>query len=406
MGVGIPKFGTWAVAEVDFPAGGNPWNGQPVIVAPSGDIFTPDTFPPAEYFNYLFNLAFVQDVVLLSVGGLGPARNWHTPFTDSAGTSGDLVWNQAVRRWMMVWWNGSNSMNADYYSGGDQVRVASGATAQAVAAIPGPSACGSDGVLYTMSGGTLFGLSGTTWSTVRAPFITASACAVATIGTAWALVVNDTSGAGWQYWSGASLAAGTKILDQAGTSPTNGWAMASNGATATLVCFVERAASGVVYTASTSAIVSTTNLTTFLGSTDVPLDITWDSTNSRWLMAVSVAGGTTTAFWYSSDGVHWTKASQLTSMRFGFTAIGGVNLRAIGALIAATAFDTVATFALCYSTDGGVTWNSSDTLFAGSSSTSAQLRASDVGFAIVYPNETTNQLQFSDRFGVPTAQLS
>jgi hypothetical protein len=74
---GYPAFGTWATAETDYPAGSNPWNGTPVIVGPPAqDYFTPDTKPPAQTFNYLFNKLFAQDTAVLVDAWSGILNNW------------------------------------------------------------------------------------------------------------------------------------------------------------------------------------------------------------------------------------------------------------------------------------------------------------------------------------------
>lgn len=45
---------TWA-ETVNFPAGGNPWNGNPLKLDPVANYFTPNEKPPAEDLNFLFN---------------------------------------------------------------------------------------------------------------------------------------------------------------------------------------------------------------------------------------------------------------------------------------------------------------------------------------------------------------
>src|SRR5271167_2551378 len=59
----LPIAPTWAL-ETNFAAGPNPWNGQPCKVPPVGDVFIPNTKPPAENLNYMFNL---RDGYLASV---------------------------------------------------------------------------------------------------------------------------------------------------------------------------------------------------------------------------------------------------------------------------------------------------------------------------------------------------
>lgn len=49
----IPSTTSWA--NGNYPAGGNPWNGQPKRAAPGTDGFTPNAVVPAEEMNYVVN---------------------------------------------------------------------------------------------------------------------------------------------------------------------------------------------------------------------------------------------------------------------------------------------------------------------------------------------------------------
>lgn len=62
---GQPANYPWAVSTPNYPAGPNPWNGQPIKVVPAGDYFTPNTHPPAEDFNYNLNQLGVVDQAIL-----------------------------------------------------------------------------------------------------------------------------------------------------------------------------------------------------------------------------------------------------------------------------------------------------------------------------------------------------
>lgn len=63
----------------NFPAGVNPWNGQPLAVQPAGTWFTPDTKPPAEEFNWLLGTIGVQQQSILDWCGSQAAQNWRVP---------------------------------------------------------------------------------------------------------------------------------------------------------------------------------------------------------------------------------------------------------------------------------------------------------------------------------------
>src|SRR5690348_7988621 len=52
----------WATAG-SYPAGSNPWSGQPVVVAPGSiNYWTPGQTLPAEILNYLLNVRDATDV--------------------------------------------------------------------------------------------------------------------------------------------------------------------------------------------------------------------------------------------------------------------------------------------------------------------------------------------------------
>ena len=69
----------WAVAEALYPAGSAPWSGLPVMVPPVGDIFTPNTKPPARYFNYLFNNHYKAILSTQVDQTVQAAENWQLP---------------------------------------------------------------------------------------------------------------------------------------------------------------------------------------------------------------------------------------------------------------------------------------------------------------------------------------
>lgn len=100
----IPAFGTWAT-EANYPGGPNPWNGQPTKVQPSPDYWTPNTKPPAQYFNYVFG-AIASDITALYAAGVTAAiDNWgaatQAVSLDSGTTfASPFVWDAFNTRWL------------------------------------------------------------------------------------------------------------------------------------------------------------------------------------------------------------------------------------------------------------------------------------------------------------------
>lgn len=98
-----PVF-TWAT-DANYPAGGDAWSGQPTKVEPSAgekaDGFVPDTFPPAEWFNSLFNntfeyLQYFDDFFTTSDEIVYPTAKTRTiQVTAGCGTADGGSWNNA-----------------------------------------------------------------------------------------------------------------------------------------------------------------------------------------------------------------------------------------------------------------------------------------------------------------------
>lgn len=116
----------WAQSTPNYPAGPNPWNAQPITVAPPGDYFTPNTYPAAQNFNYILQQLGNTDAAveswaqgneqhILDWTGAGPANNWKatqltTDIVTNMGVSGDTVnhgllasvWSPQLRAWISL----------------------------------------------------------------------------------------------------------------------------------------------------------------------------------------------------------------------------------------------------------------------------------------------------------------
>lgn len=90
----------------NYPAGGNPWNGQPTKVAPAYTYFTPNVPPAAQEMNYILNQ---RDAILTGVA-LGQwsaaVANWNPPSADIGGmtlqnTPTSAWWDAFSGQWMV-----------------------------------------------------------------------------------------------------------------------------------------------------------------------------------------------------------------------------------------------------------------------------------------------------------------
>src|SRR5579859_5504107 len=123
---GIPILGTWATLA-NYPAGGNPWNGNPTKTAPAFPYFTPGTGASALEVNYELNQLFTQDAAILQLAN--PVGDWQPTLTWS-GSNGPytILWNdyQATQatsqQWIISTFTGGNILT--YYGTGGDAAVA------------------------------------------------------------------------------------------------------------------------------------------------------------------------------------------------------------------------------------------------------------------------------------------
>ncbi len=113
MAVGIPQVPQLA-GETNYPAGGNPWNGTPIKVAPGVDYSTPNTKPPAQSFNYWLNLLSAQALANQNLSVSGAVANFDTVI---AGTTIDasltalpfVFWQPWSQKWIAVVQDGTTT---------------------------------------------------------------------------------------------------------------------------------------------------------------------------------------------------------------------------------------------------------------------------------------------------------
>lgn len=139
---------TFAV-ETDYPAGSNPWNGQPLKVAPVNDYFTPDTKPPAETFNYTLNGICNSLASLTDAATFGIVSNWNPignniTVVGGSASSGiiDIAWDAYYQRWISNPTGGSGYTVAVSNDGVNWVSWGSGDTTEGEGAICSDPATG------------------------------------------------------------------------------------------------------------------------------------------------------------------------------------------------------------------------------------------------------------------------
>lgn len=377
--------------------------------------------PPSliEQFTTQFNRSVTGVVVntVTDIFGLNACRNWQPAFT-GLNEAVDLVWNPAMRLWQYLYWDGTSNMSVTYYCGTDQQPIGTTETHTSITTLPYATMCTNSGVLQTIIAGSLYTLNPFStipgsWVGADTFFAGASASAMVALNTAdWAAIVSGTGGVTALYFAGVGGAAHSFTFTLTGAVPSGGWTMSANGTPAspgTLALFIGKAAvnagglAGIAYVANfSSTIVSSTSLTGIFGATDVPIDIAYDSYNQRWIVAVSVGGTATTAYWATKDGVNFTKLSQIGSMVISIVtrSIGATQLRSIGSVLFCAAYDSVlGQIFLSYSLDG-IVWKPTEVQFY---SIPFFLHVSDTQLAYIAVTNTSNQIRFSAKDGLPTA---
>jgi hypothetical protein len=398
----------WAVAETLYPAGSNPWNGQPVMVPPVGDIFTPGTKPPARYFNYLFNNLYAsilstQTYVLLN-GAVRACENWQPP-----SGLGVAKYNEAKPAW-------------DAFNGAWLLGYNSGAAVGIVSFVGlSPSSLyGTDIAVPAWGGGGNFALQtfvgtitsvckeGTDGVTYYLAVIATSTAAGHNIGDLYVYSFSSATNAFTQIFTthaAASVITDAKLLSVGGRlvlavasttagaagvytnpTPTNpatwtpislldcntSWDLAYSGIGGQIVAVANSLTStnepslltspdGVAWTGRSFGAVFSA------GDKGVGVAWGWDPSKApgvgAFLFCFTPSGTTHRRFLQSVDGIAWTTTDSLGTGLPTLTATAIWDLAAIGRVFVGMATDIasppVVGMFVVYSTDGGLTWTRS-----------------------------------------------
>lgn len=396
-----PAYSTRDFApDANFPAGSDPWSGQPTKVEPPGagsTGFVPNTGAGAQFFNKLLRDGFTQSsdgktyaqslrdavynflVALLGWLGFLNVQNWHASVSclvfDGNGTGGQVraKFVTGTRTWLLAGPVGavtpvtglvrstdiSSFPTSNEISGGNQLsNFAGNFDADPSGNIVYPGQGNTDG-------GTILDYNGSAWTKrtgLFAPVMVTPDVVYEPVSALWCVAGCNQTNSRIDVYTSSNRSAWT-----AGTRPAS--QPTSNGMYVTL---------GTDGLGKIVMLVHDVINNKFLSSTSTDGGATWSAmvtinaaftpanlcaypravwTGSSW---VAVARGATTCKVYTSpDGITWTLAATLTTK-----TIAGVDVD--GALLGAK----VATGEIAYSLDGGATWKYTDRKLSASGSLS------------------------------------
>lgn len=387
-----PTIYPWAVAEVNYPAGGNPWNGQPVNVAPAGDIFTPNTKPPAQTMNYVLNkmtgsvAAPGNDVAILQATALVQASNFAQGSINAAlnniSTFTCVAYDSVNDLFILGAINNSSHASGFILAGrGDAfdpftqpgtIAGPLGMIGSSMSNITCVFKDPTDAVTYYIGGIQVGGGLGAWRVTVPAPSGTAITVTQ---------IINISTPPTWTdlqfaYLNGHLIAAAASAGTPASSfiwSSTNqgtswgsvnnftvlGWTLATNGSE-----FI--AAGGVsggapLEVTSTDGATFTASGSSFSGlptaSSNV-LGLTWgsDPLGSAWFLAYQNGSNSKFQWLRSPDGATWTLQPASLSGANWTASLGVHTLTSMGGLLVQFAWDSNGNIRVLYSTDGATTW--------------------------------------------------
>jgi hypothetical protein len=422
----------WAL-EANYPAGPNPWNSTPTKVQPVGDTALPNTKPPAQVFNYLYNAWYLATLSAQQLALSGPLTNWCPEFKqNSLYTPLGLGWDPVTLLWLLLETGGPTTLVAASY-GFDQGAAATWITLSgggfSTSNTPlyggvsrGPSV-GDYWVVLTDNVGannnySLWWLpSGGSWTQQVGPFSSSGqfyGCEIINLGT---YIIAAVSGTGatdcFLTWGNAPfnpISNPFQILTATPAPANSTWLLRSNGGQ--VVAIQSALDNYTVYSTTPAALAAnraapwtqSTSLAGLLaaGNTVVGLCWTQDLVGPCWLAACQSQAGGAPFFFRSADGVNWT--NQQGGMTTPATI---VDMMAVGPMITATLQDSAlhGPSSTIFSVDGGITWYSQGVVLTSNvnpiGQNRARIYASQTGF--FYANGVW--ARFSGVCGLPTFPL-
>ncbi len=376
---GRPSAPSWAT-ETNFPAGGQPWNGQPAKVQPPGDLWTPNLKEAAEYRNWLDNAICTALQSLTDWAGNSPAMNWSPEGLINGNGQNAVVWDATNGTWLAsVYDDGTNKTYVYAGLAQDAFAIFSAfpwagnmpgwtqlgnamPVANAVTGLAGDPTGGWFAFLSNGAGNLQYNYLNTstgTWISTRvltthyfAPeaivFNGKVIVATAADSSALTLISYTTNhGSSWTDTAASGvLACNTR------------WLLKANGPGTQAIAIPSVQNASHYFTTSDGA-TWTQQSTLPVGLHDQPVGLTWgqDATGPCWFLAVNTtltSSPSKCAFYRSSDGVTWTAITTVPSVP---ATLNVTDLAAIGNMLVAPVADGpnfVDDF--IFSVDGGATW--------------------------------------------------
>ena len=409
----------WAL-ETDYPAGSNPWNGQPCKVAPVGDIFLPDTPLPAEYLNYLFNNVVGAIQQLQQTSPLYIAQNWGVEqnlsainFTTANPVVGETwsyaSWDPPTNRWLaiMMFHETSTSvrqsavlatqgfdpltndplsvLGGGYWGCVSQTNPVFGVGHTTAAVCGDPVTAGNVHVIVNIYGTAgsyqiyTYSLSGDTWTAGATFAITGGTAALSPelipFGFhAYGFLPSSTAG-NWAIVKMDSIPSFVLTGTASGLTVTSA-AMATNqyqpGDSAgdvgpnNLMLLVPRLLGNAAYWTTPDGTTWTQRAFSGFTSGDTFFGVAWaqDASGPCWVLGVNRSGTGKAVFYRSADGISWTISGSFTGTGSGLAACGNI-------LVATLPDNANASSNQNYSPNGGLTWFRSQVIQSQNQATSS-----------------------------------
>jgi hypothetical protein len=398
----LPIIFNWAT-ETNYPSGSNPWSSQPVKVAPSGDVFTPNTKPGAQNFNYALNkLAGVDAAILAWLGGIQfrPAYSVSSALAMNSTTC--VAWDSWNQKWLaagnltsstyVVVATGRGADLWDWHlTGGSSTPFA--AIADSICRGIEPSLSPASKYAYVgmhVSGAGYLGVydtsAGSATLIALAENTNVQDVSVISVSGTIILAVGGSSSA-ISHLNSTSNQGGTITTWVATSSYVTGWLLAQSvpggGTVMAIPAMPNGSGKGLasldVYTTTNGTSWTYTNVTTSgMGPTEVPTALAWgaDATGAGcWILQTFVSGTYNT--YRSYDGVTWAAifTSNISTLVSG--AIQG--MAAIGSAFVAIVNETP-NARIIYSVDGAITWQVSASTLVNSGVSTCMLAGGSNGF--------------------------
>lgn len=406
-----PNFFQWSLSG-NYPAGVNPWNGQPLAVQPAGTWFTPNTKVAAEDINWLFG-TFTQGLrTAVDFCGNGAMLNWRDIIVP---TGNDTVSGSPRETWGPGSWNPKNvEWLAAYRTGADNVIEFVGTRTQGKGwyligtgfvqqgwpcQVKGDPRNGQRyvatvwdsfngrGVIYHLDLGVV-----SSWSFVDI-FTNANATTSElhffTPGNVWVALYGGakaTSSPDGATWTTRTIPA------TGGLSTATAWSLA---ASSSRLMAVPRVAGATNFMYSLDGLTWTAGTLPGLGGSEVPSGIACGQNYAGdvWMIAISTGSGS--RFLTSTDnGTTWTSAGAIGGAIDSSGACLAADLKAFGnAFVCALENTTQRGGHVFFSVDFGVTWRKSNVILTDNVAVGTagyqrvRLQASPTGFMLTDAKE-------------------